>query len=878
MAEESINNKSWEETCRETISQYRDYIFKPFNWFMRFLPAMCVLVCAVVIGRLWWYNLANPNRCLEIVDLFREGIGTSIWTNIILILGVIYASITLFLSVLLRPQWWHLPIYIITITYICVIPQWEPLQTVIPNWSYPLLLTYALIIIGFVELCLLIIDKVAKEQVNELPSVEHGFVVKTDKDNMIITGWDKYIETIFELVGQNQLAEESFAIGIAGKWGSGKTTFYEAIKRKIDNEKNFILCEFKPWQILEPERITPEFFAEFAKVLSNESEEQNKLLRDNIIKYAQLLTAVPEVSGMANKIAAIIGKEEKSIQTLRNDIDKQLKKSKTNIAVLIDDLDRLNKDELLEIMRLVRASANFKHVLFVLTYDKDYFGQVLGKKKGVEYLKKIVNAEISLPSIEQYKYGELLEKSVSTIFNENIAKHPEDKVLIQNMLSHMARIIRDENSRAEESLLYQKLSNFRDIKRFANQFGLALRCISNRGILKQYNMYDLFWLEFLHYIDESTYIKLKRNYQDYLHVVRSHNGIGLLKIKDEIRENNDLNVLWYLFPDRSQVPPENSMEWTSNYYAYFAYRELENYVPATEFKFFLSANNKESVAKQIIDWLKDDHKRDSVFQHLQDYPYQSTFSSDHDAENYTYALLKILSMATKNATIELIVDIFKRKYKKSFFANVKEYNPASTIRDMIVEKPEKRWNKVLSIMCLTWTEDMMEIEPNSHIIDEIEYVINIQELKELAQLNYKSYFRRKDMPFDALFDSKSEYTQFIEQADYISEVHGYKPHIEETYSNLLGDYLFERFKASIKKRKKGDAVFTRIYNNLFEYSGADFVHNEDGSPDLLKQTIERTLGSMKNFETLLKECFNLNQKNVNICEKLSLNIEKARFK
>ena len=180
-------------------------------------------------------------------------------------------------------------------------------------------------------------------------------------------------------------------------------------------------------------------------------------------------------------------------------------------------------------------------------------------------------------------------------------------------------------------------------------------------------------------------------------------------------------------------------------------------------------------------------------------------------------------------------------------------------------------------MCLTWTEDMIEIEPDSHIIDEIEYVVNMHELKELAKLNYISYFHKKDMPFSALFYYASEYTKFIEQADYISEERDYTSR-KKIYSNLLGDYLSERFVTRIKKRKKGDSVFSKIYNNLYEYSGADFVHNEGGSFELIRETIERTLGSTKNFETILNACFKLGEKNIKKCKNLGLNIVKQEEK
>ena len=98
-----------------------------------------------------------------------------------------------------------------------------------------------------------------------------------------------------------------------------------------------------------------------------------------------------------------LGYQETTIERLREKIDEGLVGCKKKIVILIDDVDRLEYNELFELLRLIRISANFRNVIFVVAYDKTYIAQLLEDHQipnGEEYLKKIINLEITLPAYE----------------------------------------------------------------------------------------------------------------------------------------------------------------------------------------------------------------------------------------------------------------------------------------------------------------------------------------------------------------------------------------------------------------------------------------------------------------------------------------------
>ena len=879
MAEAKKENKTWEEIYREKVNQIREWSVKPDNWFVRLAPYILVTVLSALIARLWWYKLTYPGRCLDIDDIFVEGIEGSLVINILLIIGCLYSTVLLLLYTYFnKPRYWHLPIYAITAVFICVIPKWHPVETAIPGLYYSGFIAICLVSILLGELLSLILGYITRDKLITLGSGEHGFVTKTEEKEMVDTGWEDYINTIFDLVGEKQLAEESFAIGIAGSWGSGKTTFYNAIKSKIKDDHRFVLCEFKPWQILEPGRIAPEFFAILAEALQNSEDGKHTHLLDDLKKYAQLLTEVPELPDYAKLFTSIVGaNENKSVSAMRDQIDKHLKNS--YIIVLIDDLDRLNKEELLEIMRLVRASANFKHVLFILTYDKGYFKRLLDDENGLEYLKKIVNVEISLPPIERYKYGHLLLQSIGNICDTTFETADQNKKA-KTALFHLEKLVKDENARAEESVLYEHLYNFRDIKRFSNQFGLALRHLIKLNEIDNYSIKDLFWLEVLHYVDEDTYTDLRKNHNILLEFKTSR---SIKQRTLTIRQNIDISkkksytILKELFVSSEEYKHTPSIVWINNYYSYFTYRQVDNYISATEFVSIMQEPNPNKIVNKIKHLLKNSYNKNNITQILKDYPQRGRFDNETAANNYIFLLSSLLFMTKPYVLEDFVIALIKEKCLRKRFSKIANYTPEEIICSQIEGHPDLLWNRFLTAMCDPIDTSISEMDiAYRKQQEDTAYILSVEQLQKLAIHNYTQLFKGKKMTAWELFNRENEHMRFISGLSYPSKVNRMTNAIN-AYGNLIGQYILEQQIKGRRRKKYRKETFDTIYQNLMVYSKAREYDDEESAKQAIYTSIEQIIGSVPAFEKFLSNYFEFDESDLIICKNLGLNIQQPEL-
>ena len=78
--------------------------------------------------------------------------------------------------------------------------------------------------------------------------------------------------------------------------------------------------------------------------------------------------------------------------------------------MFVDDLDRLNKSEIVEVVRILRNVANFQNTVFICGYDKSYVIKTGGFDNN--FLDKIFNLEINLPKFPQNGLLLFLEETI----------------------------------------------------------------------------------------------------------------------------------------------------------------------------------------------------------------------------------------------------------------------------------------------------------------------------------------------------------------------------------------------------------------------------------------------------------------------------------
>lgn len=206
-------------------------------------------------------------------------------------------------------------------------------------------------------------------------------------------------------------------VGIHGPWGDGKTTVLNMLRQNLAVDDKIVVRDFNPWRLSDEDSMLRGFFSMLAEAigesLSTKLERTTagagklaKLVR-HLTRFARFFCKTAE---SIDDILAKLGEVAKSGDTvglddLRKRIDVLLKNAEKQIVVLVDDIDRLDKDETHTLFRLIKACADFPNVSYVLAFDDVAVASSLGDRygsgdevSGRAFLEKIIQVPLKLPA------------------------------------------------------------------------------------------------------------------------------------------------------------------------------------------------------------------------------------------------------------------------------------------------------------------------------------------------------------------------------------------------------------------------------------------------------------------------------------------------
>ena len=313
-----------------------------------------------------------------------------------------------------------------------------------------------------------------------------GFTDDKTKDSNIPDSLKRYAGEIVERLLVTDIKEQSYALGVTGEWGVGKTTFLGELKNRIGERAEIV--EFNPWMCSSPEQVTSDFFASLRHQLSD----KYSTLAKSIKEYAKYVNNVTVSPHSAISVEALLPVKQESLFERKRALSAKFSRLPKPVVVVIDDVDRLERDEVFEVLRLIRNTADLSNVIYTVAYDKEYVTSVLEEKEikdSTAYLEKIFPVEVHLPKVEEHLvwntlYSEIkAQSSVGTNFADDLFRRfdADDKELILKVLD-----------------------NYRRAKRFARLYMLNLSYLNqqSKGELK---LLDVFWLELLQVYDKKTY-------------------------------------------------------------------------------------------------------------------------------------------------------------------------------------------------------------------------------------------------------------------------------------------------------------------------------------------------------------------------------------
>lgn len=429
----------------------------------------------------------------------------------------------------------------------------------------------------------------------DAPTTNDGY----NRDFLLRTLLDKVLSTF----DSHYFVENpnSFTILLSESFGIGKTSFLCQMKKAIrggEYQNKIIYVEFRPWLCEKTETMITEFFS----VLHQELNRHFILPTGMFSSYLSLLVEKVPDSYYSFMFKSLYKK--KTLTTEHDRIMTFLKQINRPIVISIDDVDRLHDDEVKLMLNLIRDTADFPNLFYIIAADKKNLCLSL-ERLGIEapevYMKKFINFECLFPANDA-----VLKK----IFQEKL-----DSVLREYSCTGYKDLIIDSIFEIEN--LLNAFETPRDIVRFFNVFTFAMDCIERNDMMDEINVADLFAISIIQYLNINLYrifrdddsslltyddntkslrilpsYKLVFEHPMFADIAKDTNpgeqDISIVEINDVIadvfvqKQTIFRYVICFLFEQERNDINGNSMRFADSYFRYFAFTKKRTQILRAE--------------------------------------------------------------------------------------------------------------------------------------------------------------------------------------------------------------------------------------------------------------------------------------------------------
>ena len=325
-----------------------------------------------------------------------------------------------------------------------------------------------------------------REQTRKQARKVEGFLTDhpLSEEEEELSGWTSQAQTLTQKLLATDTTRAAFSLGIVASWGEGKSSFMGIMQRYLQQARQeVIVMHFNPWLYDKEAQLTKVFFEELRRTLAPYSSKLSK----SIDNYADLLLAVD--SSWLKFAHQLLRLSQRSTTEQFAQLSRDIKELGRRVVIFIDDVDRLTREELMELFNLVRNSSNLPCLYFVLAYDKSYVLKTLQSdgEHMTRYPEKILQEEYPLPKLTPDKMWTVLEQCLNkTQFGKG------NYMLVQQPLNEL---------KGKGVNLPYHLTTIRMVKRMVNAFNSRYELLHSLGI----NTRDLFIFELIYYVYPSVY-------------------------------------------------------------------------------------------------------------------------------------------------------------------------------------------------------------------------------------------------------------------------------------------------------------------------------------------------------------------------------------
>jgi len=643
-----------------------------------------------------------------------------------------------------------------------------------------------------------------------------------------------YAKKVAAWLFNTDISESSFAVGITSEWGSGKTSFLldmtNAMKGKC------YMVDFKPWHCQEPDQIVNEFF----ELLRKKIKDVYSPLQKPIIRYAQLLSEV-DVPKYVNPLFRLLPEMGHSIERYKSKIEEGLKRIDKPIVVTIDDMDRLAADEMFEVLRLIRNTAAFPNLIYVVCYDKDYVVRQIQNKGITEsdlYLEKIFPLELSLPKTEE-------EALIETFRRALIDMH--------FMGNHDS--LRSRMTPTDEQLLVRLLPTYRKIKRFARVLMTNTMFMQEKVGRKNVDLYDMYLIELLHFSMQDVYVILRDRPEEMLEVqmdpgtrqaryvlkkdILSDESCAMLFDRVLGRYEKELVEKCFMVRGGDKV---HFLSYVDSYQNYFCLATPDAVITKKEFNDVVI--DRSTIRKNVHDWFwkVTPKKSASLYSKM-----MSVRTKELTHKRWEDHVFLLFSWLCEN-DYELIKDVLIQ-FLRIENLHIEDDEEKAAMKEFAQSKLLK--------MVDGQNVDRFSVARNlsgyCHSIKDrqSDYLLNVEEMGIVLTTNFKKFMSEKQAPQDAInvvAINGNDLNEFVKAHDIRDDGHDDYGDFRRKHQNFIIDVVISYFGAYEEKSNhlKDAKVIYEFGQTRYKlpYINVD-----------MKEEKSAVFGNEANYERYLKECF-----------------------
>lgn len=263
-----------------------------------------------------------------------------------------------------------------------------------------------------------------------------------DRSEFVSTLASILVEPVMRGGSKSGSRSTGVVVGLTGSWGSGKSTILNFLKTKLESDGTVLVVNFNPWLLRDRDFLLQELFKSIKQKFVSSELQNLRAIADDIDKYWKAIDIVGYATAIGIDVAGTSGtstltwsrlsKEFRrlvkgapvDLERARRELEQKIADADVGIVVLIDELDRVEDDEVREVARLIKAVGDIAGISYLVAYDPQRVADALGRgdkeerrHSGEAYLEKIIQYPIPIRP--------LWERDISHILDAMLDGHNE---------------------------------------------------------------------------------------------------------------------------------------------------------------------------------------------------------------------------------------------------------------------------------------------------------------------------------------------------------------------------------------------------------------------------------------------------------------------